>query len=67
MEKKFTIQVNPEVSYEVTFIMESKDAPTDRIDVTTIRNPYDESLTFEQFCKETAGIDYKELLRQCRQ
>lgn len=58
--KKFQFQISPTVSYEVTFFLEGKEVK----DITTIRTPFDASLTFAQFCKETEGIDYKKLSQQ---
>lgn len=59
---EFKFQINSDVSYVVTFFMNG-----DKVDdVTTIRTPFDERLTFEQFLEETKTINYKALLEQIR-
>ena len=59
---EFKFQINDNVSYMVTFFMNGDEVK----DVTTIRTPFDDSLTFEQFLEETKVIDYKALLNQIR-
>lgn len=59
---EFRFQINSDVSYVVTFFMNGNKVD----DVTTIRTPSDERLTFKQFLEETKTIDYKALLEQIR-